>query len=52
MEFGMSYYISDRYAMSLEGKYQMAQSKFYIHDGNFDLSYTGFILSVNFYFYL
>ena len=39
-------------AMGLEGKYQMAQSKFEIHGGNFDLSYTGLILSLNLTYYL
>jgi len=52
MEFGMIYFLTDRYAASLEGKYQMAQSKFYIHDGNFDLNYAAFILTLNFIYYL
>ncbi len=52
MEFGMTYYITNRYAAGLEGKYQMAQSKFNIHGGNFDLKYTGFILSLNLIYYL
>jgi hypothetical protein len=52
MEFGMTYFITNRYAAGLEGKYQMSQSKFYIHDGNFDLKYTGFILSLNLIYYL
>jgi hypothetical protein len=47
MEFGMNYYITNRYAFGLEGKYQMAHSKFYIHKGNFDLNYSGFTLSLN-----
>lgn len=52
LEFGMTYVITNRYAAGIEGKYQMAQSKFYIHDGNFDLKYTGFILSLNLIYYL
>ncbi|MGD1048785.1 MAG: hypothetical protein ABR899_08565 [Candidatus Krumholzibacteriaceae bacterium] len=52
MEFGMNYYLSNRFAMGMEGKYQMAQSKFDIHGGNFDLMYTGFILSLNLMYYL
>jgi hypothetical protein len=52
MEFGMRYFITNRYAAGLEGKYQMAQSKFYIHNGNFDLKYSGFILSLNLIYYL
>jgi opacity protein-like surface antigen len=52
MEFGMSYFLSNRYAFGLEGKYQMAQSKFDIHGGNFDLSYTSLILSLSMIYYL
>jgi hypothetical protein len=52
MEFGMTYFLTNRYAAGLEGKYQMAQSKFYIHDYNFVLKYTGFILSLNLIYYL
>jgi hypothetical protein len=52
MEFGMTYFITNRYAAGLEGKYQMSQSKFYIHNGNFDLKYSGFILSLNLIYYL
>ena len=52
MEFGMTYFMTDRYAMGLEGKYQMMQSKFRIHGGNFDLNYAGFVLSLNLIYYL
>ena len=52
MEMGIAYFITDRYAAAIEGKYQMAQSKFDIHGGNFDLDYTGFILSLNLMYYL
>jgi hypothetical protein len=52
LELGLSYFITNRFAAGLEGKYQMAQSKFEIHGGNFDLSYTGFILSLNLTYYL
>ena len=52
MEFGMNYYLSNRFAMGMEGKYQMAQSKLTVHGGNFDLKYTGFILSLNLIYYL
>ena len=52
LEFGMTYFITNRYAAGLEGKYQMAQSKFYIHNGNFDLKHSGFILSLNLIYYL
>lgn len=52
LELGLSYFITNRFAAGLEGKYQMAQSKFEIHGGNFDLSYTGFILTLNVTYYL
>ncbi len=52
LEFGIMYFISDRYAAGIEGKYQMAQSKFKIHDANFDLDYRGFILAFNLMYYL
>jgi len=47
VEFGMNYYITNRYAFGIEGKYLMAHSKFYIHNSNFDLNYSGFALSLN-----
>jgi opacity protein-like surface antigen len=52
MEFGMTYFVSNRYAVGIEGKYQMGQSKFDIHNGNFDLKYTGMILSLGLTYYL
>lgn len=51
MEFGMRYYLTNRYAAGLEGRYQMSQSKFKIHNGNFDLDYSGLSLSMNFYYF-
>jgi len=47
LEFGMKYYISNRYAAGMEGRYQMSQSKFDIHGANFDLKYSGFTLTLN-----
>jgi hypothetical protein len=47
-EFGMIYYITNRYSATVEGRYQMAQSKFYIHEANFVINYAGFTLSMNF----
>jgi len=47
VEFGMNYYITNRYAFGIEGKYLMAHSKFYIHNSNFDLNYSGLALSLN-----
>lgn len=52
LEFGMNYYLSNRFALGMEGKYQMAQSKFDVHGANFDLKYTGFILAINVVYYL
>lgn len=51
-EFGMNYYLSNRYALGLEGKYQMSQSKFEIHGGNFDMKYAGFVLTLNLTYFL
>ena len=50
-EFGMVYFMTNRYAAAVEGRYQMSQSKFYIHNYNFDIDYSGFSLSMNFYYY-
>jgi opacity protein-like surface antigen len=47
LEFGMNYYVTNRYAFGIEGRYQMAHSKFFIHKSNFDLDYSGFTLSLN-----
>jgi hypothetical protein len=50
-EFGLLYYISNRYSAGLEGRYQKAQSKFVIHGGNFDIDYSGLSLSLMFHYY-
>jgi len=52
LEFGMNYYITNRYAAAIEGHYQMAQSKFRIYRGNFDLDYAGFSLALVFSYLL
>lgn len=52
LEFGLNYYFSDRYAAGLEGRYQMSQSKFDIHGGNFDLKYSGIVFTLNFIYFL
>jgi hypothetical protein len=46
--FGMVYYLTNRYSAALEGRYQMAQSKFYHHDANFVIDYAGFTLGLTF----
>jgi hypothetical protein len=51
VEFGLIYYISNKYSASVEGRYQKAQSKFEIHGGNFDIDYSGFSLTLNFNYY-
>ena len=50
--FGMVYYITNRYSAALEGRYQMAQSKFYHHNANFVIDYAGFTLglTLNYHF--
>jgi opacity protein-like surface antigen len=48
MEFGLIYYITNKYSASMEGRYQKTQSKFEIHGGNFDIDYSGFSLSIGF----
>lgn len=50
--FGMVYYITNRYSAALEGRYQMAQSKFYHHNANFVIDYAGFTLglALNYHF--
>jgi len=45
-EFGIVYYITNRYTAGLEGRYQKSQSKFTIHGGNFDVDYSGLTLSL------
>jgi hypothetical protein len=47
-EFGLLYYITNRYSAGLEGRYQMSQSTFYTHGGNSVIDYAGFTLSMNF----
>jgi opacity protein-like surface antigen len=46
LEFGMNYYLTNRYAAAIEGRYQMAQSKLRVYRGNFDLDYSGFSLAI------
>ncbi|MBN2183834.1 MAG: hypothetical protein JW746_00750 [Candidatus Krumholzibacteriota bacterium] len=51
MEFGMKYFITNRYAAGLEGRYQMAQSKLRIHNSNFDVDFAGLSLALNFFYH-
>jgi hypothetical protein len=50
-QFGINYYISNRWGATLDGRYQMAQSKFRIHRGNFDISYAGLCLALGLQYY-
>ncbi len=50
-EFGLEYYITNRFSFSLEGRYQMGQSKFRYHQANFDIDYSGFTLSIGAHHY-
>jgi hypothetical protein len=50
-EFGLLYFISNRYAAGIEGRYQKSQSKFTIHGGNFDVDYSGLTLSLVLQYY-
>jgi hypothetical protein len=47
LEFGVVYYLTNRYSAAVEGRYQMTQSKFRHHKANFDIRYSGFTLTLN-----
>lgn len=50
-QFGINYYISNRWSAALDGRFQMSQSKFRIHGGNFDIDYSGLCLSIGLQYY-
>lgn len=50
-EFGLRYFITNRYGAGIEARYQMSQSKFKIHNYNFDVDYSGLSFAVNAYYY-
>ncbi len=50
-QFGINYFISNRWSASFDGRYQMTQSKFHIHGGNFDIDYSGLCLSLGLQYY-
>jgi hypothetical protein len=50
-QFGITYYISNRWGTALDGRYQVSQSKFRIHGGNFDISYSGLCLTLGLHYY-
>lgn len=45
-EFGLEYYLTNRFSFTLEIRYQMGQSKFRYDQANFDIDYSGFTLSL------
>lgn len=47
-ELGLNYYISNRYSLGMEGRYQLSKSDFYHHGANFDIEYSGFTLTLDF----
>lgn len=47
LEFGIIYYLTNRYSAGIEGRYQMAQSTFHHHGANFIINYSGFTLTIN-----
>jgi hypothetical protein len=50
-QFGINYFISNKWSASIDGRFQMTQSKFRIHEGNFDIDYSGICLSVGMQYY-
>lgn len=50
-QFGINYYISNRWGATLDGRLQMTQSKFRIHGGNFDIDYSGLCMAVGLQYY-
>jgi len=50
-QFGINYYISNKWGATMDGRFQMSQSKFRIHGGNFDVSYAGLCLAIGLQYY-
>ncbi len=50
-QFGINYYISNKWGVALDGRFQMTQSKFRIHGGNFDINYAGLCLALGLQYY-
>jgi opacity protein-like surface antigen len=46
VEFGMNYYITNRYAAAIEGRYELTQSTLHVYRGNIDLNLAGFMLTL------
>lgn len=50
-QFGINYYISNKWGATIDGRFQMTQSKFKIHDANFDIDYSGLCLAIGLQYY-
>jgi hypothetical protein len=50
-QFGINYYISNKWGATMDGRFQMTQSKFRIHGGNFDVNYAGLCLAIGLQYY-
>jgi hypothetical protein len=50
-QFGINYYISNKWGATLDGRFQMAQSKFKVLGGNFDVDYAGLCLALGLHYY-
>jgi hypothetical protein len=50
-QFGINYYISNKWGATIDGRFQMTQSKFRIHGGNFDIDYSGLCLAIGLQYY-
>ena len=50
-QFGINYYISNKWGATVDGRFQMTQSKFRIHGGNFDIDYSGLCLAIGLHYY-
>ena len=50
-QFGIDYFISNKWSAALDGRFQKTQSKFHIHGGNFDIDYSGLCLSLGLKYY-
>jgi hypothetical protein len=47
-EFGLNYFITNRFSAGIEARFQMCQSDFEIHNGNFDIKYAALNLALSF----
>jgi len=50
-QFGINYYMSNKWSATIDGRFQMTQSKFRIHGGNFDIDYSGLCLGIGLQYY-